>query len=313
MLGDTTYNHVYGTSATGDITNAMKGSTAGRPAWHGGIPAVCALAAGCCVQPGACWCAVGVTGCAPLGTASVAPRLPALSLLPPAADATNQQQQRGVMTRRMSSIAASFSVPMLPPVGESSAAGHHQPAAAPTEQLLQRPSAPGAPAAATAAMPAPTATAMPLAQPISLQRPHTTPHMVENTIKLLEDDITDAWRLGYAPQAAGLARASVASNRVAPAHRRYGETTALLGGTTQLLNTGNMTVQLLADTTTNHRAAMEQFLGVLPTERQAKAVRWVRGQREKKRCLHTSTCDDHMLEHTPLLAGRQAHVDCMCI
>lgn len=107
------------------------------------------------------------------------------------------------------------------------------------------------------------------------QLPHNTP-FVENTIKLLEDDQTDAWRLQYPGQPNyDRGRLSVASNKVLPPiHRRgpsttgggAGETTQLLGPTTQLLATGGMhTAQLLADTT-NHKAAYERFLRNMPAQ-----------------------------------------------
>lgn len=126
--------------------------------------------------------------------------------------------------------------------------------------------------------------AAPMLPPVRAPRvqPTTTPHhgAVENTIKLLEDDHTDAWRLGYHPPHAGggggntTARASVASNKVGGGgYRRLGETTGLLGGTTHLLNTGNMTAQLLADTTSNHRAAMERFLSAMPRQ-PSDTLRW---------------------------------------
>ncbi|KAG2451519.1 hypothetical protein HYH02_004117 [Chlamydomonas schloesseri] len=232
VMGEQTYNHVYGGTTTGDLTKAIKdGHTGGHHyGQHGNVTRALAAitaartGAGAAGSPGRGQGGVAHSGAGPSAAASARDGHSDMDVsaghsmgAPPAAAPPPQQQQLGRQGSNplQHQMTQPFQVPM------------HAPA--------------------------------PL--------PHNTPFL-DNTTKLLEDDQTDAWRLPGAGNNYDRGRLSVASNKVlAPGGRRAaaagpagGETTMLLGATTQLLATGgNATAQLLADTT-NHKAAYDRFM-----------------------------------------------------
>ncbi|GIL65972.1 hypothetical protein Vafri_19614 [Volvox africanus] len=104
-------------------------------------------------------------------------------------------------------------------------------------------------------------------QPLQTRSPVHNMPVLDTTTQILEGDQTEAWRLPGRPAAYDRGRLSVASNRVlAPGYRRgagAGETTVLLGPTITLASTGNGgnldLVQMLTDTP-NPRAAYERLV-----------------------------------------------------
>lgn len=251
VMGEQTYNHVYGGTTTGDLTKAIKdGHTGGEPATP--LPPDYCANVRCAVT--------NLTG--------------------------QHYGQHGAVTRALAAItAARTGAGAAGSPGRGQAGTAHTgagPSAAASARDTQSdmdisagPSL-GAPAAAPQQLgrqgsnPQPHLMTQPFQVPMHVPAPlpHNTPFL-DNTTKLLEDDQTDAWRLPGAGNNYDRGRLSVASNRVlAPGGRRAaaaggaggGETTMLLGPTTQLLATGgNATAQLLADTT-NHKAAYDRFM-----------------------------------------------------
>ncbi|KAG2445851.1 hypothetical protein HXX76_000455 [Chlamydomonas incerta] len=230
VMGEQTYNHVYGGATTGDLTKAIKdGHTGGQHyGQHGAVTRALAAitaartGAGAAGSPGRGQAAAARTGAGPSAAAS-------------ARDAHSDMDI---------SAGPSLGAPAPPPPQQQLGRQGSNPLQHQVTQPFQ----------------------VPMHAPAPL--PHNTPFL-DNTTKLLEDDQTDAWRLPGAGNNYDRGRLSVASNKVqAPGGRRAaaaggaagGETTMLLGPTTQLLATGgNATAQLLADTT-NHKAAYDRFM-----------------------------------------------------
>ncbi len=308
VMGETTYNHVYGAGTTGDLTRAIKdGHTGGEPCGQQGMlcmvrgvvdsngpscqvpPALRSLTITLALtgqhfgQPGAVTRALAAmaanrdhppaAAAKPAGEQVTAPlssdRHDDMDLTP----LTGQGMAAAARPTAPTAAAAAREAAAFAPAYAGAGAGQEQPRQQHHHQQLQRDGM-AAIASPKGTQPLQQGRAQQMAAPPA-QLPHSTP-FVENTIKLLEDDQTDAWRLQYPGQPNyDRGRLSVASNKVLPPiHRRgppttgggAGETTQLLGPTTQLLATGGMhTAQLLADTT-NHKAAYERFLRNMPAQ-----------------------------------------------
>ncbi|PNH11293.1 hypothetical protein TSOC_001895, partial [Tetrabaena socialis] len=270
VMGEATYNHVYGSSTTGDITRAIKDghSTGQHHGQHGGVTrALASIAASKSVAAAAALPLPSEHDPGPAAAGSAAAALRGFSTdAGPANDSTVPAR------RARAEVDAGFTGRGTAQPGAEGQPSRH----APLQRHAEQPPAFAAPPQPRPGPP------LSMAQPSNVHVPqphqhaghmaHNTPFGVDNTTKLLEDDHTDAWRLPGHGSTYDRGRLSVASNKVlAPGYRRGApgvgvgsETTMLLGPTTQLLATGNThTAQLLAETT-NHKAAYERFLQSMP-------------------------------------------------
>ncbi|GFR46901.1 hypothetical protein Agub_g8547 [Astrephomene gubernaculifera] len=239
VMGETTYNNVYGTCTTGDITRAIKESSAGGNHPTGLLEGAAGRGAAQPTMPARA-AAAGAFGRLGSGTDD--------QLLNPTCRVAALPRADLEAAQRADALGAA-------------AQPFHQTAFLQQQQ-------PGAHASQT--LPRQEPLQLPLgAAPPHAPLPQNTPFL-DNTTKLLEDDQT--WRLPGQGRNYDRGRLSVASNKVlGPAGYRRGmpeggagagagDPTVTLNPTTKLLATSTMHTERLLEDTTNHKAAYEHFL-----------------------------------------------------
>ncbi|GLI59078.1 hypothetical protein VaNZ11_000762 [Volvox africanus] len=237
VMGERTYNHVYGTGTINEVTYAINdGRTSGLTSNQ---PAANARLTGAGLAP------------APRG-----PRKPVhAGPEAPTTDAATAEAAVGA-ARGAATAAAAITGTIQAAAAEAAPAAAGMADAAVQLPMRHAP-----------LRPQQTELSVIQTQALQTRSPvHNTP-VLDTTTQILEGDQTEAWRLPDRPGAYDRGRLSVASNRVlAPGYRRgagAGETTVLLGPTMTLASTGNggnlNLVQMLAETP-HPRAAYERLI-----------------------------------------------------